>query len=856
MNELENLIHDGKAREEALDVARSFIVEAPAGSGKTTLLVQRFLRLLSVVEKQPEECLAITFTRKAASEMRDRIVHALEMARSGQQSSKPDQQTLIHLAKVVLERDQALEWNLIENPSRLKIQTIDSFCAALAQQAPIVSQFGAFPRIAEDSRASYELAAHRVVASLEKTESWTEALRSLLLHLDNNIPFVVNLLADMLANREHWLAYVGYRAGGQARYRLEENLRSVITGELHTLISSLPTIFVEGLPLLRFAAQYNEDLRVFGQCTHWPSEHLEDLGLWQSLGNWLLTQSGELRKTVTERQGFPPVSSANNAEEKILFQAMKQDMKQWLEKLQEYPEFIASLFEVLHCPPQAYSDEQWTTIENFLEVLTLLAAQLSLVFQEKGEVDFTEVAFAALKALGDSEAPTDLALMLDYRIRHILVDEFQDTSITQYQLLQKLTVGWEPLDGRTLFLVGDPMQSIYRFRQAEVGLFVRCQQKGLGNISLNRLQLTTNFRSDPCLVDWVNQYGSQTFAKQDDIASGAIQFRFSYAARDPEDTALASVMSVDANNETDHVINLVKKTLKDDPKASIAILVRSRSFLGDCLAGLRQNGIEYQGLQLEPLNNRPLINDLWTLTRALSHVGDRIAWLSILRTPWCFISLHDLYHIANWAPNDPLWHSLLSFEGINELSAQAKTVLGSVVPILQKALAQSQRISFVRLIKDTWLALQKNELMTSLDREQAQMYFTLLETLPDDQLETGLLEKRLARLFADKTSAVDTPLQIMTIHKAKGLEFDTVIVPGVGRRSREDPNTLLMWSDTMGLEEHYLLLAPIKSIGFEKDPIYAYLRRQEKRKALHEQARLFYVAATRARKRLYWLVHE
>lgn len=856
MSEVENLIHDRKVREEALDVARSFIVEAPAGSGKTTLLVQRFLRLLSVVEKQPEECLAITFTRKAASEMRDRIVEALEMARLGKQSSKPHQQTLIHLAEAVLERDQVLDWNLIENPSRLKIQTIDSFCAALAQQAPIVSQFGAFPRIAEDSRASYELAANRVVASLEKKESWTVALRSLLLHLDNNIPFVVNLLADMLANREHWLSYVGYRAGGQARCRLEENLRSVIAGELHTLASSLPGVFTEGLPLLRFAAQYNEALNTFEQWTHWPGESLDNLGLWQSLGDWLLTKSGELRKTVTERQGFPPASSAKNAEEKILFQAMKQDMKQWLEKLQEYPEFIESLFEVLHCPPQVYSDEQWTTIENFLEVLTLLAAQLSLVFQEKGEVDFTEVAFAALKALGDSEEPTDLALMLDYRIRHILVDEFQDTSITQYQLLQKLTAGWEPFDGRTLFLVGDPMQSIYRFRQAEVGLFVRCQQKGLGNVPLHRLQLTTNFRSDPCLVDWVNQYGSQTFAKQDDIASGAIQFRSSYAARDPQSSALARVISVEADNETDHVINLVKTTLKEDPKASIAILVRSRSFLGDCLAGLRQSGIDYQGVQLEPLSNRPLINDLWTLTRALSHIGDRIAWLSMLRTPWCYVSLHDLYHIANWAPNDPLWHSLLGFEQIDELSTQAKTVLSSVVPILQKALSQTQRVSFVQLIKDTWYALCNIETISLLDREQAQMYFSLLETLPDDQLETGLLEKRLARLFADKTSAEDTPLQIMTIHKAKGLEFDTVIVPGVGRRSREDPNALLMWSDTIGQEQHYLLLAPIKSVGFEKDPIYAYLRRQEKRKAMHEQARLFYVAATRARKRLYWLVYE
>jgi ATP-dependent helicase/nuclease subunit A len=109
-------------------------------------------------------------------------------------------------------------------------------------------------------------------------------------------------------------------------------------------------------------------------------------------------------------------------------------------------------------------------------------ASLWLAFQEGGEVDFIEIAARASLALGDDEAPTDLAQALDYRISHLLVDEFQDTSPVQVELLEQLTRGWLPDDGRTLFVVGDPMQSIYRFRKADVGLFLRVRQRGIGGI--------------------------------------------------------------------------------------------------------------------------------------------------------------------------------------------------------------------------------------------------------------------------------------------------------------------------------------------------------------------------------------
>src|SRR5262249_5233054 len=124
---------DAEQRERALDVRHSFIVQAPAGSGKTELLVRRFLKLLTVVNT-PEEILAITFTKKAAAEMRKRVLK--EIASVGHSAG--------------------------EIAHRLRIQTIDAFCTALTRQVPVLARFGAQPEILEDARPLYAEAAARV----------------------------------------------------------------------------------------------------------------------------------------------------------------------------------------------------------------------------------------------------------------------------------------------------------------------------------------------------------------------------------------------------------------------------------------------------------------------------------------------------------------------------------------------------------------------------------------------------------------------------------------------------------------------------------------------------------------------
>ena len=139
MNVERNLaLDDDQARKDALDVARSFIVQAPAGSGKTELLIQRYLCLLATVDN-PEEVLAITFTRKAAAEMRLRVVLALQRAARGEAPDAAHEKITARAAKAVLVRDHEAGWDLIDNPRRMRVQTLDSLNASIARMRPLTA---------------------------------------------------------------------------------------------------------------------------------------------------------------------------------------------------------------------------------------------------------------------------------------------------------------------------------------------------------------------------------------------------------------------------------------------------------------------------------------------------------------------------------------------------------------------------------------------------------------------------------------------------------------------------------------------------------------------------------------------
>ena len=192
---------DALAREQALDPARSFIVQAPAGSGKTELLTQRYLRLLANVET-PEQILALTFTRKAAAEMRSRILQAVQAA-AGPPPASAHKRTTWQLARAVREADARNEWRLLEHPSRLRIQTIDALNASLSRRLPVLAGTGAALEPTDDPWPLYELAGRRLIERLGEDSTVAAQLEVLIVHLGNRVDRIVQLLCDLQIGRAH-----------------------------------------------------------------------------------------------------------------------------------------------------------------------------------------------------------------------------------------------------------------------------------------------------------------------------------------------------------------------------------------------------------------------------------------------------------------------------------------------------------------------------------------------------------------------------------------------------------------------------------------------------------------------------
>jgi ATP-dependent exoDNAse (exonuclease V) beta subunit len=799
---------DPAARERALDPRASFIVQAPAGSGKTELLIQRVLVLLASAQR-PEEITAITFTRKAAAEMRKRIFEALAAARHEPRPAAPHKAKTWDLGRAVVERSDALQWALEENTARLRVQTIDSLCASLTRQMPVLARFGAQPQSVDDAQLLYLEAARETLALVERQEEFAADMASVLAHLDNNVERAERLIADLLRRRDHWLRYLH---GADDRAALE----AVLSDICRAAVARARDLFPEG------GGKY-------------ALPPIDDLPAWRALVDTYVTKTTSLWKA----KGVPPELAAND-------------------------ELLAALRALRAVPNPRYDETQWRVLGAILRLARLAAGQLRVVFAAHGQADFTEIAQGALQALETDEGPTDLLLALDYAIRHILVDEFQDTSFTQFELLRKLTSGWMPGDGRTLFLVGDPMQSIYRFREAEVGLFLRARREGIGTVELEPLTLSVNFRSQAGIVDWVNETFRRVMPQVEDIALGAVAYSPSRAVH-PEAGAAVTVhpfFNGDLVAEARAVAEIARAALAApglDPgkPSTAAILVRTRAQLEEIVPRLKASGIAFRAIEIDPLGERPIVLDLLALTRALAHPGDRTAWLAVLRAPWCGLSLADLAGLAEVDPPAKpatVWEAMHDPLRVASLSPEGGRRLARLRDAFAPALANRRRGLLRDAVEGLWLALGGPACAADAGGlEDAQAYLDHLEdaeeggALPD----LKIFENSLRALYASPDPNASERLQVMTIHKAKGLEFDTVIVPGLGAGARREDRKLFAWMErpatTQDAIEFQFLLSPIGASGAPADPTYEYIRALDKEKDAIQDTRLLYVAATRPR---------
>jgi ATP-dependent helicase/nuclease subunit A len=270
----------------------------------------------------------------------------------------------------------------------------------------------------------------------------------------------------------------------------------------------------------------------------------------------------------------------------------------------------------------------------------------------------------------------------------------------------------------------------------------------------------------------------------------------------------------------------------------------------EIVGALERDRIAFQAIEIDQLGERQVVEDLMALTFALLHAADRVSWLAILRAPWCGLTLSDLHALAAADHHATIWDLL--HRPHDTLSNDARARITRILPVIEQALSERGRRPLRDWVEAAWLRLGgpacvENE--AALD--DAAAYFDLLDGLAEgaDLADFEWFREQVNGLFAPPDAAAGDRLQLMTIHKAKGLEFDTVILPGLGAVPRSEDQSLLLCIEHGG----ELLVAPVSESGGDDDPIYRYLGNIERRKAEQEVARLLYVAATRARRNLHLL---
>jgi ATP-dependent helicase/nuclease subunit A len=869
--------NDELARAEALDTRRSFIVEAPAGSGKTSLLVQRFLKLLADEDVHaPEEVLAVTFTRKATAELRERVLSQLQKAHQNlalPADAKPTEHLTRSLALDALSHSQQLKWQILDQPARLNIQTFDAVSMQIANALPLLSGSGGQRQPIDNARPLYDLAAHRTILQLGGSDvALHTALHTILLHRDANLADTERLLAQMLSTREQWGALIPLSRptlddnflDTEIRPRLEHALENVVCSGLTRALKAMPSgVLTE---LTAFAHHhshelgYNDAANPISLCANksTPPEAVADhLEHWVALLGLLFTGSGGWRASFNINQIGFALSKSDKATLKNLIDEMKSDA------LQEV------LCAVLALPPAQYPDDQWQVTKALLRVLRHALAELKLLFAARGECDFSELALAAREALTQDAAASALALAPGGQLRHLLIDEMQDTSAGQYELIHLLTQNWDG-HSQTLFLVGDPKQSIYLFRAARVERFLRTmREERLGELPLTPLHLTSNFRSQPALVEAFNESFSLLFPPQTSNSNDAVDVPFVHAiaarkATNPtgtvwHTTVLDDTATDNPPNQPAAICSLIEQRLalplppeRADKPWRIAVLGRTRKHLGPIITELKSANIAFKAIDLDPLNECPEVLDVLALTRALLHPADRVAWLAVLHAPWCGLGLADLL-ILTGADKTSTIPTLVA-DNRASLSSTAQHLLDRAWPTLEAAIATLGTTPLSTHIDRTWRSLGGDAALTPAQQTNVLRFFDILRDLEADsgRVDLASLTARLDSLYAEPATGTP-PVELLTIHKAKGLEWDLVLVPSLEGGSGNSTHPLLNWLefDSTDEDEASILLAPIHGRGQQSSALSKWLGTLRTRRERAETRRLFYVAATRAQEELH-----
>lgn len=848
---------DQPQRQQAVNPAQSVHVEAPAGSGKTTVLLQRYLTILAQGTR-PEEILALTFTRKAAGELRTRIqAEFLKKSESPESASNSP----LHLELQELVRAAWLHHTSQAGEpflQRLQIATFHGFCAQILRLLPYAAGLPPDFTVMEEHEATRRQAEvveelRRRLAALPPTHPDRQALVRRLLRLNNSWSRLAEELQNLLARRDILTDFIALAKAS----RDQEAYAQVLLDQLQEMI----------LPDLRALAQ---DFRQAQIGRQWPElahrlkagggriaeflpdevpgTTLLDLPAWVHLARAILTGKGACYRSFGKPK-FPQGFGSHR-----LCHLLKEIPLALVEKLNIFREL----------PPLLIHADEAEAVRDLMILLDRLLAIYEALCLARRAVDFTGLEEKALALLRQPGLLPQVWSHLAGHYRHLLVDECQDTSLQQIEILCNLLRGWQENNGSSLMVVGDPKQSIYGWRQARVELFVRTRQEHKLPCPeapvLEILTLETNFRSTASLIAWVNEvFGQTVMARR---ATGGVAF---HAAVPRPDAAAGSpprlAVQVDVDpkrgrrREADRLAADLLR-LQDSLQAGerVGVLLFTRTHLQVYLEAWRRVGLNLKIKEGLPLLASRAVQQAHNAITAFIRPHDNVAWAGLLQGVAGDDPLACLAAVAQ-VPGDLWSEKIQAFAEGADASPALRQWYASLAAAIQKV----GRKPLHDILWD-WLAE-----MAAWDQtarwEGAQGVAnvkTYLELLAAAAAATPAETlSRLQDLLAQTHQppdprAQDAAIEVSTVHGAKGLEYDHVFVP------------FLDWQPLQkGHNKVPFLLEEIPGAGTaimaldrpyqqeQSSVLYQILKRRSQANILGEARRLFYVAVTRAKKHLY-----
>jgi ATP-dependent helicase/nuclease subunit A len=835
---------DQAARDFAVDPANFVVLEASAGTGKTRVLVERYVRLIaSGVE--PRNILAMTFTRKAAAEMRDRVL--VELRRRAERGELP-----------------AARWrDLQSRVAEIEISTIDAFCFGLLREFPLEADVDPAFEIADETEVA-RFANEALDLTLRAARTLVvddERVRLLFTRVKQ--PILREALGALLDRRQLALpavaTFVRTRAvcedAGAAAHRFSARLRDLLRHSPHrgALLDDGP-----------IASAEFDWLRADLMAVCPPSPQSADAGrvapnrlqsLRRRLERHFLTQAGrprqKLAKTLTVDR-FASADARRRHEQAV--KALSSGVRDALDALD--------------------ADVDGLLARGLLRVLAIAIDRYERLLDEHAVLDFPGMLARAVTLLERQEEFARSRLKLQSRYHHVLVDEFQDTSRAQWRLIDLLIAAWGEGEGASdaptsIFVVGDRKQSIYRFRQAEATLLEEAARR-IARLRPGRpvrQAITHSFRAVPELLAFVNALAEEI--RSGDPNDEAFRYdetdRFVLPAgefdgrRDgvpvvgliAEPTMARSAAAVAA--EIARLLDTGVVRQREGPPRNarpddVAILFRARSghqFFEEALEARGIRTYVYKGLGFFDV---PEVQDLQALLRYLAEPESDLRAAELLRSRLIRISDAGLVALAPAfarALRAPGFDADLAALPLDDLDRRFLTrARTSVARWLEMADRVPPSEVVDAILHDAAYAYEMRGRRLDQARENVKKVRALIRRVESRGYATLV---RLADYFetlraGEESNAVVAAsgcVNLMTIHAAKGLEFPYVFVVNLHVPGRGRPAGFSV-----------IERGPDGSPEVAFGPSEA-TRLEEQREA-EELRRLFYVAATRARDRLYF----